>query len=57
MDITNAREYALEIAATGDVVEPGASVTVDDELGAALLEQPDNWQPAKTKPKTKTEEK
>lgn len=43
MRITNQRSYALEIAATGQVVEPGETVEVDDDLGAGLVEQPDNW--------------
>lgn len=34
------------IAATGQIVARGGTVHVDDdELAAALLEQPDNWQP------------
>ena len=37
----------VEIGATGQVVAPGETVDVPDDLGAALLEQPDNWQPAK----------
>lgn len=37
----------VEIADTGDEVAQGEIVTVDDELGASLLEQPDNWQPVK----------
>ncbi len=53
MQIRNARSQTLQIAATGDYVEPDATVDVDDELGRSLLEQPDNWQPAKT-PKAKT---
>ena len=36
------------IAATGQIVARDGTVHVDDdELAAALLEQPDNWQPAK----------
>lgn len=47
MEIRNVRTYALEIAATGQRVEPGELVTVDDEaLAAALCEQPANWEPA-----------
>lgn len=36
----------VEIAATGQVVAKGEVVDVSDELGAGLLEQPENWQPA-----------
>lgn len=43
MQIKNVRSYALEIAKTGQLVEPGESVEVDDDLGKSLLEQPDNW--------------
>lgn len=36
------------IAATGQIVARDAVVVIDDaELSAALLEQPDNWQPVK----------
>lgn len=45
MKVRNLRPYALEIAATEQVVEPGELVEVDAELGASLLEQPDNWGP------------
>ncbi len=37
---------AVEIAATGDVVEPGGTVTVSDALGVGLCEQTVNWVPA-----------
>lgn len=47
MQIRNVRGHTLEIAATGQVAEPEASVDVPDDIGALLLEQPDNWQPAK----------
>lgn len=44
MEIRNIRNYALEIAATGQVVEPGATAEIEDEaLAVALLDQPDNW--------------
>lgn len=43
MQVKNVREYALNIDAGR--VEPGGSIEVDDELGASLLEQPDNWAP------------
>lgn len=43
MQIRNAHGATLQIAATGQYVEPGATVDVDDELGAALIEQPANW--------------
>lgn len=54
MQITNVRPYSLEIAVTGQLVEPGESAEVPDELGASLLEQPANWAAAKpAKPSTK----
>lgn len=34
----------LELAATGDVVLAGESVEVDDDLGALLADQPENWE-------------
>ena len=43
-----------EIAATGQVVMPGETVEVPDELGAALCEQTSNWSAADTKSKNKT---
>lgn len=37
----------LQIAATGQTVNPGDVVEVeDDALAKSLLEQPDNWQTA-----------
>lgn len=45
MQIRNLRSTAREIAATGQRVEPGGTVDVDDALGAALCEQPDTWAP------------
>ena len=53
MQIRNANSLTLEIAATGERVEPGATVEVDDELGLSLLEQPANWD----KPKSTTTKK
>lgn len=50
--IVNQRSKALTIAATGQTVEPGESVEVDDDLAAGLLEQPDNWSAAKPSRKT-----
>lgn len=49
MKITNVRDYALEIAVTGQLVEPGTSVEVDGDVGKRLCEQPDNWQKAPAK--------
>lgn len=40
---------AVEIADTGDLVEPGDVVEVDDALGASLCEQVDKWEPAPSK--------
>jgi|GEM_PF-5276949 len=42
------------IDATGQHALPGATIEVDDALGASLLDQPSNWQavkPAKSTPK------
>jgi hypothetical protein len=50
MHIRNLRPYALEIAATGQLVEPGEIADVDPDLGASLLEQPDNWGPPRGTP-------
>jgi hypothetical protein len=44
MHVKNVRPYALEIADTNQVVEPGEIVEVDHDLGTSLLEQPLNWQ-------------
>lgn len=47
MEIRNVSSRALEIAATGHLVEPGDTVDIeDDAIGAALLDQIDVWQPA-----------
>jgi hypothetical protein len=35
----------VEIAATGDHVKPNDTVTVADELGLSLCDQPGNWEP------------
>lgn len=56
MRIKNVRGYTLEIADTGDRVEPGAEVEVDDDLGKSLLEQPDNWASAKAATSGKSKE-
>lgn len=45
MKIRNANTVALELEATGQIVEPGEEIEVDDELGASLCEQPRNWVP------------
>lgn len=59
MHVTLIRDEAREIATTGQVVEPGETVEVDDELGASLCEQVDVWAAAtprsKPKPKAKAE--
>lgn len=47
MKITNQDRRAREIAATGQIVEPGETVEVDDDLGRSLCEQPANWAEAK----------
>lgn len=53
MKVTNVRGYALEIAATGQVVEPGEDAEVSDELGRSLCEQPANWVAPKSASKSK----
>lgn len=47
MKIRNVRPYTLEIGVTGQLVNPGEEVEVDDQLGASLCEQPANWKPVK----------
>ena len=49
-------ESAQVIAATGQQVEPGESVVVDDpDLAKGLLEQTDKWLPAAKARKTSTD--
>ena len=50
MKLKNLRSRTLEIAATGQLVEPGAEVEVDDDLGKQLAEQSDTWGLVKTSP-------
>lgn len=50
MHVRNVRPYALVIAETDQRVEPGEIVEVDPDLGASLLEQPDNWEPPRGTP-------
>lgn len=53
--IVNLRPWKVEIAATGQAVEAGGTVEVDDDLAESLCEQPDNWKPATGgKKKTRT---
>lgn len=56
MQIRNANSLTLEIAATGERVEPGDTVEVDDELGKSLLEQPANWVKATKTTKSKEDD-
>lgn len=42
--------FVRELGEHGTDVKRGEAVEVSDELGARLLEQPDNWQVAKGKP-------
>lgn len=49
MRIRNVQGIARAIAATGEVVPPGETAEVGDELGASLLEQTDVWASVKTK--------
>lgn len=46
MQVRNKRPYAVEIVDTGQRVEAGETVEVDDELGERLAEQPDVWEVA-----------
>lgn len=50
MRIKNARPEAVFVPAIDQVVDAGAEIEVDDELGSSLLEQPDNWKSVKPKP-------
>lgn len=50
MKVRNTHTSTLVIGDTGQVVEPGAEVEVDDELGARLVEQVDRWSAAKKSP-------
>lgn len=46
MKVMNRRSVPVTLAPAGSkpiVVEAGATVEVDDDLGASLLEQPDRW--------------
>lgn len=54
MQVKNKRSYAVEIAATGQTVEPGATVEVDDELGEALTAQVDAWEKVRASKKAVT---
>lgn len=55
MKIVNVTTRTREIGVTGQRVEPGEAVEVDDALGKSLLEQPANWGKSKPEPKsTKT---
>lgn len=51
MRVKNVRGKTLEIVATGQLVAPGKTVDVPDDLGNSLLEQPANWAKPTTKPK------
>lgn len=52
MKITNISDRSRVIAATSDIVEPGDSVEVADDLGASLCEQTDRWAKAQSKTKS-----
>lgn len=54
MKIQNVRGYALEIGVTGQLVNPGETVEVDDLLGKSLCEQEANWKLASAGSKSKT---
>lgn len=40
------------VVALDGIVPHGVAIDVDDDIAAALLEQPGNWQPADTKKTT-----
>jgi hypothetical protein len=42
VEIRNVRSYPLVIG--GTVVQPGETITVPDDLGSRLCDQPANWQ-------------
>lgn len=46
MQVKNKRPFAVDIA-NGPTAEAGETVEVDDELGASLCEQSDNWEAVK----------
>jgi hypothetical protein len=46
MLIRNKRPYPVEIVATGQRVDAGETVEVDDEVGESLVEQVDAWEAA-----------
>lgn len=48
MKIQNKRSYAVTIG--NATAQPGETVEVPDDIGAAALEQPDNWAPETSKP-------
>lgn len=55
MKIRNVRPWPVEIAATGEVVEPDGEVEVDADLGRSLCDQPANWRPVSKKAKKETD--
>jgi hypothetical protein len=44
----------VEIADTGQIVEQGKTVEVDDDLGKSLIEQSDNWEKVTDRKKKET---
>lgn len=50
MKIRNATSRDLTIAATGQHVEAGKTVEVDDDLGKQLCDQADVWRKSTAKP-------
>lgn len=53
MKVRNVSSRPREIGVTGQLVEPGDTVDVSDELGRSLCEQPRNWKRA---PEPKSDE-
>mgnify|MGYP003336920739 CR=1 FL=1 len=43
MNIQNVSGDARYVSALGVVIDAGATVEVDDDLAAAMIEQPDVW--------------
>lgn len=53
MKVRNLKGYALEIAVSGQIVEPGVEAEVEDATAKSLLEQADVWAVVTSKPEPK----
>ena len=56
MKITSLIPFSADVVLLGRIVEPGETVDVSDEQGAALLEQAANWTLATPTKPTKNQE-